>query len=200
MTNGHFFVVSKFSLSLNVGRQRGCLCVLCRLDPDSRIFSTCNLLPEGYKFHLGGISSHVQYKTKQRLLEQIELFYNLKREKKKNRSSAVFLLRPFAFSSDIAQCILASVSETTAAAVTANPNKRSNKEVLFVWELCYVHALIDRQESLLSSLSLSLRISSFNPFVNPSFFNPSTAARHITIFVMFTSLMSGYKHLKTSLS
>ena len=56
--------------------------MLCRLDPDSRIFSTCNLLPEGYKFHLGGISSHVQYKTKQRLLEQIELFYNLKREKK----------------------------------------------------------------------------------------------------------------------
>ena len=111
MTNGHFFVVSKFSLSLNVGRQRGCLCVLCRLDPDSRIFSTCNLLPEGYKFHLGGISSHVQYKTKQRLLEQIELFYNLKREKKKNRSSAVFLLRPFELSSDIAQCILASVSE-----------------------------------------------------------------------------------------
>ena len=94
--------------------------------------------------------------------------------------------------------------KTAAAAATANPNKRSNKEVLFVWELRYVHALIDRQESPPLSKVVCHYPCVYRHLIPSSALHSSTLplpqARHITIFVMFTSLMSGYKHLKTSLS
>ena len=94
--------------------------------------------------------------------------------------------------------------KTAAATATANPNKRYNKEVLFVWELRYVHALIDRQESPPLSKVVCHYPCVYRHLIPSSALHSSTLplpqARHITIFVMFTSLMSGYKHLKTSLS
>ena len=92
--------------------------------------------------------------------------------------------------------------KTAAATATANPNKRSNKEVLFVWELRYVHALIDRQESPPLSKVVCHYPCVYRHLIplsalHSSFFNPSTATskthNHICNVHIFNVWLQAFK-------